>query len=296
MAARIARLVAAFVLALLAPACAWDSVASTAGSRSGPALWKVADEDTTIYLFGTIHALPPGIEWFNGPVAEAFESSEELVTEIDPSKASGIQDEILDIAMLPEGRSLRDLMNAEDRAEYEAALTELGLPVNALDRYEPWYATINLAMLPLLKDGYGPDTGVEYVLTEKAANKLHGALETVEFQLGLFDSMPMDKQLEYLDETVEGLPNMSAMLDQMVDNWLSGDADALALVMNNQMSDDEIYDRLLVARNVKWAEWIHQRLDQPGSVFIAVGAGHLAGRGSVQEQLKTHGITVTRVK
>jgi uncharacterized protein YbaP (TraB family) len=294
-------------LAFAVSACAGDAtvappvsaapapVAATPATPAGPALWKVADDDTTIYLFGTIHALPPGVEWFDGHVAQAFDGSAELVTEIDPATAGAAQAEVLAMATLPSGQSLRALMTPENRTEYEAALAAMGLPPAALDRYEPWYATINLAMLPLLRDGYGPDSGVEYVLTGKAANKRRAALETVQFQIGLFDTLPLDKQLEYLDETVEGLPRMSAMLGEMVRDWLAGDADALALLMNDELSDAAIYDRLLVGRNVKWAEWIDDRLDRPGAVFVAVGAGHLAGPGSVQDQLAARGIAVSRV-
>jgi uncharacterized protein YbaP (TraB family) len=296
MVAHLARLVAAAALALLAPGCGADAVASSPHSPSGPALWKVADDDTTIYLFGTIHALPKGVEWFDGRVAQAFDGSAELVTEIDPKEAAGLQGEIMALAILPEGETLRDKMTAENRAEYEAALAKIGLPVDALDRYEPWYATINLALLPLLQAGYGPDSGVEAVLTARAAAKQRRALETVQFQIGLFDSLPLDKQLEYLDETVEGMPELATMLDAMVADWLAGDADALAVLMNDEMSDAEIYDRLLVGRNRNWAAWIDDRLKQPGAVFIAVGAGHLAGNGSVQEQLAARGITVTRIE
>jgi uncharacterized protein len=289
---------AAFALLLTLPACGGDAIASAPAphSPSGPALWKVADDDTTIYLFGTIHALPTGVEWFDGRVAQAFDGSTELVTEIDPKEAAGLQGEIMALAILPAGETLRDKMTAENRAEYEAAMTKVGLPVDALDRYEPWYATINLALLPLLQAGYGPDSGVEAVLTARAAAKQRGALETVQFQIGLFDSMPIEKQLEYLDETVEGLPELATMLDEMVADWLAGDADALAVLMNDEMSDAEIYDRLLVGRNKNWAAWIDDRLKQPGAVFIAVGAGHLAGKGSVQEQLAARGIAVTRIE
>jgi uncharacterized protein YbaP (TraB family) len=288
MVSRVARLVAAAAaLMLAAPA--------SAAPAGGPALWAVSDDDTTIYLFGTIHALPKGLEWFEGPVADAFDRSGELVTEIDPALSASVSGEVAAMAALPKDQTVRGLMTPEKRAEFEAALTALGLPVNALDSYEPWYATINLAMLPLLKDGYGPDSGVEQVLIGKAKGKKRGALETVQFQIGLFDAMPLDKQLEYLDETVEGLPELSGMLDQMVADWLAGDAEGLAVLMNDEMSDAEIYDRLLVARNKTWAEWIGNRLDQPGAVFVAVGAGHLAGKGSVQDQLAARGLTVTRV-
>jgi uncharacterized protein YbaP (TraB family) len=295
MIARISRLVAAIALLFAGPALAEPAAVSAPLAASGPALWKVSDEDTTIYLFGTIHALPKGLEWFEGPVADAFARSGELVTEIDPASAASVSNEIAAMAALPKGQTVRALMTPESRTNYEAALASLGLPANALDTYEPWYATINLSMLPLLRDGYGADSGAEFVLISKAAGKRRGALETVEFQIGLFDAMPMAKQLEYLDETVDGLPEMSTMLDAMVADWLAGDADGLAILMNDEMSDAEIYDRLLVGRNVKWAEWIDNRLRQPGTLFVAVGAGHLAGKGSVQDQLAARGLSVTRV-
>jgi uncharacterized protein len=53
---------------------------------------------------------------------------------------------------------------------------------------------------------------------------------------------------------------------------------------------------LLVRRNKAWAQWIRARLDQPGTAFIAVGAGHLGGEGSVQDQLKALGVESARVQ
>jgi len=57
----------------------------------GPALWKAADEDTTVYLFGTVHALPKEIKWMNNTLAEALQSSESLVTEITMDDTMGLR-------------------------------------------------------------------------------------------------------------------------------------------------------------------------------------------------------------
>ena len=57
----------------------------------GPALWKVADADTTIYLFGTVHALPQGKEWFDGRIERAFDASDEMVTEVDLQRPVGLE-------------------------------------------------------------------------------------------------------------------------------------------------------------------------------------------------------------
>ena len=53
---------------------------------------------------------------------------------------------------------------------------------------------------------------------------------------------------------------------------------------------------LLTERNQRWAGWVKQRLGKPGTVFVAVGAGHLAGPESVQAQLKRLGVKAERVK
>jgi len=106
----------------------------------------------------------------------------------------------------------------------------------------------------------------------------------------------METQLFYLRQVVQGVPDMKAKLDEMIARWLEGDADALARLINEEETDPVLMDRLLTQRNVNWAEWIGQRLDKPGTVFMAVGAGHLAGDESVQSMLTRRGITVTRVQ
>ena len=266
-----------------------------AGAVPGPALWQVADEDTTIYLFGTVHALPEGKNWFDGRIERAFNSADELVTEIDVSSAAQSAQALQTASALPAGQSLRGLMTAENRQQYEAALVGLGLPVEALDRYEPWFAAMTLSLLPLLRSGYEAQSGVEQSLGGRAGEKKRGALETIEEQVALFDTLPQEAQLTFLDETVEKLPEATSTLDAMVAEWIEGDAAALAAMINAELTSPVLYERLLTSRNANWAEWIERRLAQPGTVFVAVGAGHLAGRGSVQEQLERRGVKVTRV-
>ncbi|HSG34351.1 MAG TPA: TraB/GumN family protein, partial [Sphingomonadaceae bacterium] len=201
-------------------------------------------------------------------------------------------------ALLPEGQTLRSLMGEEDRVEYEAALATLELPPGALDRFDPWFAGINLGMLTVVRKGYNPNAGADMALTKLAQEqgKDRAGLETAEFQLDMFDSTPIDLQLFYLDRTVEQLPRASDTIDTMLADWLAGNTEALAAVMNAGFEDPAAYEWLITRRNRNWAGWIDQRLDQPGVVFVAVGAGHLAGLGSVQEQLDELGIEVERVQ
>ncbi len=275
-------------------------VATTTIPATGtPALWKVADEDTTIYLFGTVHVLPQGIDWYGPRIEQALTSSDELITEIPsgPETDAKMQQLVMTNGMLPPDENLRDKLSAEDRATYEGGLAKIGLPANAFDRFEPWMADLTLTVLPLVQQGYSPDAGVEKQLEGKAgAGIQRGALETVEYQIGIFDSMAAEAQIEFLIAAAEMVEETKPMLDAMVAEWLEGDADALAAIMNEEMSDPVVAEALLYKRNANWAEWIDARMEQPGTVFIAVGAGHLAGERSVQDLLAQRGLTSERVQ
>ena len=273
--------------------------ASAAVTPAGPALWKVADEDTTIYLFGTVHALPDGVEWYTGPIETALESADTLVTEIpaDATSDPASQQAIAMQAMLPEGKTLRGILGEEQSAKYEAALTGFGLPVNAFDRFEPWFAGMTMAVLPLLKNGWTAESGVENVVETSAGETVaRDALETVEYQIGVFDNLPQDTQIEFLMSTIDNIDQLVPLMDEMLAEWVAGDADGLAELMNSSLTDPTLAKALLYDRNANWAEWIDERMDTPGTVFIAVGAGHLAGEKSVQDYLAGREITVTRIQ
>lgn len=262
-----------------------------------PALWKVADADTTIYLFGTIHALPKGLVWLDGPVGKALDSSGELITEIPEIPAAEQQKTVMALGVL-KGETLRSMMPDADRVAYEALLAKLKIPAEALDPMEPWLAGITLGVLPYKLAGYGAEDGVEAVLRKAAIakGKKLGALETVDYQLGLFDQLPREAQLKFLGEAVRDFDKSFGIIGTMTDEWGSGDPVGLGKLMNEQMDDPELADTLLYQRNRNWASWIAKRLDQPGTVFIAVGAGHLAGTQSVQDLLSAQGLTSTRVQ
>ena len=263
-----------------------------------PALWRLSRGAATVYLFGTVHALPPGVGWFAGPVASAFSTSGELVTEIidrSPEEMRGI---VAARALLPQGQSLRVLLSRADRVRYERTLRANGLPVDAFDRFRPWYAAVALSTRPLLASGYDPARGADEDLSARAASEArrHEALETPEYQLGLFAALPTATQLRYLREVVRDLPQVQHDLRAMVRAWETGDAARLARLMNEDNDDPHMRETLLVGRNKAWARWIKARMSRPGTVFVAVGAGHLAGRDSVQAQLAAMGLTAVRVQ
>lgn len=308
-----------------------DAQPAAAAKPKGPALWKVADKDTTIYLFGTVHVLPKDIDWYDATIAKAVEGADLVVTEIpmDKDSEAAMQKLTMEKGALPAGTTLRSLLNEEQKGQYTAALGKLGgmieaqqlaaVPAEARAKYEdakakglvpnpgdalaaqfdgmkPWMVGLTMSLLPATLEGYDPNSGVEKVLLAKVPDKPKGALETAEFQLGIFDGMAQDAQIAFLMEAATSMDETKPMLDRMVKEWAAGDPDALAAVMNEGMSDPKVAEALLYNRNANWATWIKDRMKQPGTVFIAVGAGHLAGPKSVQDYLKAKGIKTSRVK
>jgi len=265
-----------------------------------PGLWAVKDADTTIYLFGTVHVLKPGLDWFAGPVKQAFDKSDELVLEMvlpeDQAEAAKVT---MPLAMDKSGTTLSAKLDPDALKAYQAALTSLGVPVAAFDAFKPWFAAVTLSVLPLTKLGYDPTQGAEMQLTAaaKAATKPISGFETLEEQLGFFDAVPENGQIAFLNATVKDIDKLGPTLDTMVGQWSKGDTVNLAATMNESMAaTPELTKILLWDRNARWADQIKTRLDKPGTVFVAVGAGHLAGQKSVQDYLKDLGIRVQRVQ
>ncbi|KQU62601.1 polysaccharide biosynthesis protein GumN [Sphingomonas sp. Leaf339] len=286
----------ALALTLSLPACAQTAKPA---NDADPALWVVKDADTTIYLFGTIHVLKPGMTWFDEAVKTAFDRSDEVKLELvmpDPATMQGL---VKATGLAPAGTPpLVERLPVARRAAYTQAVIDAGLPANALDKFKPWLAATQLSVTPLAKLGYDTSNGPEQVITAaaKAAGKPVTGLETAAQQLGYFSSLSDKAQLEFLGSTIDELPTVETVMSKMVDDWAAGRPEALAEDMNDSLKDSpEVAKVLLVDRNKRWATWIKQRMARPGTVFIAVGAGHLAGADSVQAQLNALGVKATRV-
>lgn len=298
--------VAGFALLASSPILADDHAAPAAEAAmelpsgpEGPALWKVADEDTTIYLFGTVHVLPKELQWYDAEIDAALSSSDTIVTEIkmDPQSEAAMGQLAQARGVYSDGTTLRSLLNAEQTASYETALSGLGIPAEAFDPMKPWLAGLTLSFLPLMQQGYDPNAGVDKVIISKAGDRTQDALETAEFQIGIFDGLSQDAQVAFMMEAVDGMGKVKETIDAMVAEWVEGDPDGLAEVMNADLSDEALAEALLYSRNATWADWIESRLETtPGTVFIAVGAGHLAGENSVQDYLADRDIESERVQ
>lgn len=266
----------------------------------GPALWVVKDEDSTIYLFGTVHILRPSTAWHSERVERAFDSADQIWLEIsNPDDQSAILPLIQQHGLAPD-RPLSSLLSPEESAELSSAASTLGMPAAQLDMFRPWLAGLTLSVAPILKAGYDPQSGVELVLkarAEAAGKPIHG-FETIDKQVRILAGLPEDEQLAFLRATLEAFDDATTELDKMVESWASGDVTELERLAVDELREqsEEVYQALLVRRNSDWAGQIRQLLDGDGTVFIAVGAAHLAGPDSVQNLLQAQGVSVDSVQ
>jgi uncharacterized protein len=293
---------AALGIATAAAGC--SSAATTAAANAPapkPALWQVADQDTTIYLFGTIHLLPDNYQWRTPRIDQAVASSNGLVVETiinteNPMELAGV---MMRLGVSPNLPPLSARVPADRRAALDTAIRASGVPAAAFDRMETWAAAFTLIGTQFKSLGLQVDDGVETNLKTsfRAAGKPIGQLETNAEQLGFFDALPEQAQRELLIGAIDQPATAKTQFDAMLAAWTRGDVEAIARTFNTDMAGSpELLDALLKRRNANWARWIEGRMDQPGTVMVAVGAGHLAGDASVQELLKRRGIKVTRVQ
>jgi uncharacterized protein len=266
-----------------------------------PALWAVSDPDTTIYLFGTIHLLPDNVQWRSTKFNDALASSQQLVVEtiVDDKNPSKLMSAMASLGFTNSLPPLVQRVPAAKRPALEAAIKKSGFPPHAFDRMKTWAAAFILLGNQFRDLGLKGGQGVEQVLRGEftTAGKPIGELETNVEQLGFFDKLPESAQLELLEGAIEGGKATSTEFSGMIRAWSHGDVPGIARTFDHDLSHSPaLQQSLLHQRNANWSKWIEQRLGQPGTIIVAVGAGHLAGKDSVLAMLKKDGYTVRRVQ
>lgn len=276
------------------------ALAVAAPVQARPALWAIKDQDTTIYLFGTVHLLPHDADWHFPALDKALDDSQALYVEIVDDDQANMAALVMRYG-IDMAHPLSDLLTPFDRGRLERAARLADIPggVAALNMMRPWLAALTLTVAPLTKAGLDPAQGVDKQLRatmEKAGKPVRG-LETAEQQIRFLADMPQTMQLAMLRSTLRDTDRATVDLAAIIRAWKDGDEAALTRLENDLMRREtpELYQRLLVERNKAWAKRITGMLQQPGTVFVAVGAAHLAGPDSVQSQLAADGIEAQRL-
>lgn len=271
-----------------------------APATAEPALWAIKDQDSTIYLFGTIHVLKPQTQWRSPRIDQALKASDDLVIEVLGADDPAVMQPLVMQYGLDRATPLSQKLSSKDFKRAQGLAQAAGMPPQAMEVMRPWLASISLAMLPVIKAGYDPRSGVEQVISAemKAAGKPVSSLETVEQQIRFFADMPTRTEVEMLQATLDDAEAGPAKIDSMVAAWAAGDLLALEEQFITEMKTNyaEVYGVLLTDRNRDWATQLKTRLAGSGVSFVAVGAGHLVGPDSLQAQLATLGVQAERVK
>jgi uncharacterized protein YbaP (TraB family) len=271
-------------------------------TQAKPALWKISDKDTTVYFFGTVHVLPPELDWHSPPVSKALDLAKAVYFETDTEgDPIAFRDMIERIGKYDPSDRLSDHLTPVQRTSLETGLEKLGIPFVVIDTMRPWYAGVVISEAVVSKAGYDASSGVENVLRPEARRdgKEIRFLESVEDQMSSFATLPEKVQVRFLVDGLDDIDDAKNGLGELASAWKAGDIDKLSRVL---IDDDmaripALYDALLVQRNSTWVPQFDKLMkSETGTYLIAVGAAHLVGKDSVLEMLKPIGYAAERVQ
>lgn len=286
-------------------AAAADSPARAKAGTAAPVplLWKVSDQDNTVYLLGSFHLLRPSDYPLSGDVDAAFEDAESVVFELSPEEmASGVLPaQMVQAAMRQDGKHLQDDMDATTWQRLQRYAAQNGLPLDSFATYEPWFVGLTISILEMTKQGLDPKLGLDthFMATAKAAGKPTGGLELAGDQIRLLDGMDAAEQRQFIAEALEQAEKGPAEMESLHQAWRSGDAELLWSKMAAEMKREypRLYQRINVDRNDAWLPKLQQRLtgSRSDDTLVIVGALHLLGSDGVVEKLRSKGYKVERV-
>lgn len=283
--------------------------ALAAPARAEPPMWVVKDQDSTLYLFGTVHLMDPSVQWRTPRVEKALDDARQLWVEVNvpPDGQLAMAMTLMQRAM-SSGPPLSSKLTEKENARLRELLARskegaaLGM---VIDRMRPWFAVVTLGVQPLMAAGYDPEAGVDSVLMDLArsqGDEVRG-LETIEQQLDFIAGGTEEEQLAALKELL-AVPDAEFMagtrtMDEGVRAWMKGDTRPLTAYIDSWRKGKDpgsagmSYEQLIVRRNEDWAGQLEKLLQGEGVAFIAVGSGHLVGPDSLLAKLAARGIKVT---
>ena len=276
-----------------------DSLAPTADENS--LLWEISGKELekASYLYGTIHMIAKEDYFLTDMTKETFKKSEQVAFEIDMNKMNdmSIMFSLIGQVMMKDGVSLKDLLNEEDYKLVKEHFTELGLPMFMLEKVKPMFLA-SFASGDLGDTGSDMASGeivsyeMEFMEMAKKQEKEMDGLETIEYQMSVFDSIPYEDQAKMLVESIRSEVVGDSQFDEMVEMYKNQDLSG----MQDMFAADEegigkYEDIFLKNRNQNWIP-VMEKMMKVKSTFFAVGAGHLGGSIGVIALLRAVGYKV----
>lgn len=273
------------------------TLASALPAWAEPAMWRVSDTDSEIWLFGSIHMFSRDIDWRTPEFDSALEEAEHVWFEMvfDAEAYATIASLTLLEGRLPDGGKLADLLTPEQNRRLDEAIAASGLDPLVFEHLQPWMAEVTLSTAGI----GGTSAGVDILVDAEVEPARKRGFETAEQQLGFFKDVPLDEQVDNLMSTVAGLGagGVAEQMAGLTDAWEAGDVAALDRLIKQEMgpSDSVRYRRLVADRNMRWVETIEDLLASNDESMIIVGAGHLVGPDGVPTLLAQRGFEVERI-
>jgi len=273
-----------------------------AAARSDGALhtlWELHGKHNTVYLLGSIHVLRPSDYPLPPIVLEAYGNANAVLMEVnlDEISSAQVQEEMLTSAILPEGKTLHEVLGKQRYEHADQLAHEVGVDLSMFAQFAPWFAAESISQLQLAQLGFQAESGVDMYFMERARSdgKSVAGLETVHDQISLFQNMSMDMQAEYLVSSLEQAHDLPQQIESMVRAWQRGDTRWFDDQMRSELGrDPRLYQSLLSSRNRNWIPKIEALLNGDKNYLVIVGTGHLVGQGSVIDLLKKDGIGATQ--
>ena len=270
-------------------------------AAADPAAWRVTGKNgSEVTLLGSMHVLRPSDYPLPPGIDALVAGADSIVMEVDLDDFDPVAQQrlVLETAMLPQGTVLKDVLDADVYAKAEEHMGALGVDLRALERFEPWFLAITTLDLGMRKLGFQAERGLEqYVVGRaRATGKEIVGLETIEFQMGLFDALPPEQQQALLEQTLDEIDEGAAVLDEMVAAWRAGELESLSADLFEEFEDyPGLYEKLVTKRNSAWVPILEGMLGDGSRHLVVVGALHLVGPGNVIELLEKRGHEVERL-
>jgi uncharacterized protein YbaP (TraB family) len=269
------------------------------GTNEDPCfLWRVSSGDRSVYLLGSIHFMKKDAYPLNPTIEDAFEHSGVLVFETEIDKLDGAAVALVAAGTLEGDRTLADVVPAELYRSVATRLDDLGMDIGGFEKMKPWMVALSLTTVELMRAGYLGAEGVDAYFSSraKAAGKITEGLESIEFQVSLFADMSAEESVEFLQVTMVELDTMIPIVEEITAAWQVGDAARIeALLTDGFDGHDELYDRLVTQRNLRWLPRIEALFEGPADAMVVVGSLHLVGEKGLIELLKAKGYKVEQL-
>jgi uncharacterized protein YbaP (TraB family) len=268
--------------------------AQTAYARGESSVWSMKGERNTVYLAGSVHALPKGHSDFPEQLERAYADADVIVLEVDLEDMNPLDAVkfITTNGTLPADQSLEDVVGAEPYQRIAALAASLEVPETVIAKLEPWAAALVLTQFALSKTGFDANLGIDMQITERARadGKPVEGLETVIDQLSVFDDRSFEQQTRFLLDSADDAPQLNDDLQKLIAAWRAGDLRALEKeFLKEREKSPELYDALLGVRNRQWLPKIEALLKEDRDYLVVVGALHFVGRDGLLALLRSDG-------